>query len=88
MNMEFKRKLPTPQTIKDMYPVSETLAAQKEENDRQIRAVLTGEELVIYDKQLKPCAQLQEVSQAREVLMRSDGPAVLAGSMAASLYLP
>ena len=51
-------------------------------------AVLTGEELVIYDKQLKPCAQLQEVSQAREVLMRSDGSAVLAGSMAASLYLP
>lgn len=51
-------------------------------------AVLTGEELVIYDKQLKPCAQLQEVSQAREVLMRSDGSAVLVGSMAASLYLP
>lgn len=51
-------------------------------------AVLTGEELVIYDKQLKPCAQLQEVSQAREVLMRSDGSAVLAGSMTASLYLP
>lgn len=51
-------------------------------------AVLTGEELVIYDKQMKPCAQLQEVSQAREVLMRSDGSAVLAGSMAASLYLP
>lgn len=51
-------------------------------------AVLTGEELVIYDKQLNPCAQLQEVSQAREVLMRSDGSAVLAGSMAASLYLP
>ena len=51
-------------------------------------AVLTGEELVIYDKQLKPCAQLQEGSQAREVLMRSDGSAVLAGSMAASLYLP
>lgn len=51
-------------------------------------AVLTGEELVIYDRQLKPCAQLQEVSQAREVLMRSDGSAVLAGSMAASLYLP
>ena len=51
-------------------------------------AVLTSDELVIYDKQLKPCAQLQEVSQAREVLMRSDGSAVLAGSMAASLYLP
>ena len=26
MNMEFKRKLPTPQTVKDMYPVTEELA--------------------------------------------------------------
>ena len=51
-------------------------------------AVLTSDELVIYDKQLTPCAEMQEVSQAREVLMRSDGSAVLAGSMAASLYLP
>lgn len=51
-------------------------------------AVLTGEELYIYDKQLALCAQLKEVSQAREVLMRSDGSAVLAGSTAASLYLP
>ena len=42
MNMEFKRKLPTPQTIKAMYPVSEQLAQQKKENDRQIQAVLTG----------------------------------------------
>lgn len=44
MNMEFRRKLPTPQTIKDMYPVSEALARQKEENDRQIKAVITGED--------------------------------------------
>ena len=51
-------------------------------------AVLTGEELYIYDRQLALCAQLEEVSQAREVLMRSDGSAVLAGSTAASLYLP
>lgn len=43
-NMEFRRKLPTPQTIKDMHPVSEALARQKEENDRQIRAVITGED--------------------------------------------
>ena len=42
MNMEFKRKLPTPQTVKDMYPVTEELARQKQENDRQIKAVITG----------------------------------------------
>ncbi len=51
-------------------------------------AVLCSDHLTIYDKQLLPCAQLEEVSQAREVLMRSDGSAVLAGSTAASLYLP
>ena len=44
MNMEFKRKLPTPQTVKDMYPVTEELARQKQENDRQISAVITGED--------------------------------------------
>ena len=51
-------------------------------------AVLCSDHLTIYDKQLLLCAQLEEVSQAREVLMRSDGSAVLAGSTAASLYLP
>ena len=51
-------------------------------------AVLSSERLAIYDKQLQPVAVLTEVSQAREVLMRSDGSAVLAGSVAASLYLP
>ena len=51
-------------------------------------AVLCSDHLTIYDKQLLPVAELEEVSQAREVLMRSDGSAVLAGSTAASLYLP
>lgn len=51
-------------------------------------AVLCSDHLTIYDKQLLPVATLEEVSQAREVLMRSDGSAVLAGSTAASLYLP
>ena len=51
-------------------------------------AVGQCELMYIYDKQLALCAQLEEVSQAREVLMRSDGSAVLAGSTAASLYLP
>ena len=51
-------------------------------------ALLTTDHVSIYDKQLLPVASLDEVSQAREVLMRSDGSAVLAGSTAASLYLP
>ena len=44
MNMEFKRKLPAPQTVKDMYPVTEEMAQNKRENDRQIKAVITGED--------------------------------------------
>ncbi|MBD8987437.1 MAG: hypothetical protein EGR01_00190, partial [Clostridiales bacterium] len=51
-------------------------------------ALLTTDHVSIYDKQLMPVAALDEVSQAREVLMRGDGSAVLAGSTSASLYLP
>ena len=39
-------------------------------------------------KQLRECAVLEDVSSARRVLMRRDGSAVLAGTNAASLYLP
>lgn len=42
MNMEFKRKLPAPRTVKDMYPVTEEMAQNKRENDRQMQAVITG----------------------------------------------
>ncbi len=42
MNIEFKLKLPTPQAIKDMYPVSEEMANRKKQNDQEIRDVLTG----------------------------------------------
>lgn len=31
MNMEFKRKLPAPRTVKDMYPVTEEMAQNKRE---------------------------------------------------------
>ncbi len=43
MNMIFKRKLPEPQDIINMYPMSEKLKKQKEENDIEIRKVITGE---------------------------------------------
>ena len=51
-------------------------------------AVLYSDELVIYDRELNVCAQLQSVSAARCVMMRADGSAVLAGADRASLYLP
>lgn len=50
--------------------------------------LLCGDHLEIYDKELKQVARLEDVSEARQVLMRSDGSAVLAGTASASLYLP
>jgi len=43
MNMNFKRKLPTPKEIKEMYPLDEELILKKIENDEEIRKVFTGE---------------------------------------------
>ena len=43
MNMIFKRKLPIPKEIKEMYPISPEGAAAKRQNDEMIRSVLSGE---------------------------------------------
>lgn len=51
-------------------------------------AVLYSDSLVIYDKKLHVCAELEDVSAAKSVLMRADGSAVLVGAESASLYLP
>lgn len=42
MNMMFKRKLPIPQEIKGMYPLTNELAEVKKERDEQIKAVFAG----------------------------------------------
>ncbi len=42
MNMDFKRKLPTPLEIKEMYPLSDELLEVKKKNDEEIQAVFTG----------------------------------------------
>lgn len=44
MNIEFKRKMPTPQALKDMYPISDELVAVKRANDKEIQAVFSGED--------------------------------------------
>lgn len=43
MNMNFKRKLPIPKEIKEMYPISEFGIKAKEQNDLEIKKVFTGE---------------------------------------------
>ena len=43
MNMNFIRKLPTPQEIKEMYPLDEDLAKIKKANDEEIQKVFKGE---------------------------------------------
>ncbi len=42
MNMDFKRVLPTPEEIKDMYPVDDNLHSIKVANDNSIRDVFLG----------------------------------------------
>ena len=42
MNMNFKRKLPTPKEIKEMYPISSAIAEQKATNDKEIQDIFTG----------------------------------------------
>lgn len=44
MNVEFKRKMPTHQALKDMYPISDELVAVKRENDKAIQAVFSGDD--------------------------------------------
>ncbi len=42
MSFEFKKKLPVPKEIKELYPVNATLAAKKKELDQQLIDVITG----------------------------------------------
>lgn len=42
MSFTFVRKLPTPDEIREQYPVPAHLAAKKAERDAEIRDVLTG----------------------------------------------
>lgn len=42
MNMNFKRKLPIPKEIKEMYPLDDKLALIKEKNDKEIQDIITG----------------------------------------------
>ena len=42
MNMDFRRMLPTPKEIKEMYPISDELTEIKTRNDEEIRDIFTG----------------------------------------------
>lgn len=43
MNMDFKRKLTIPMEVKEMYPLTEGVKKTKEERDRKIREIFSGE---------------------------------------------
>jgi 3-deoxy-7-phosphoheptulonate synthase len=61
MNMNFKRKLPIPKLIKEEYPLTEGMVKIKTERDRQIKAILSGEDdrlLII----IGPCSADNEKS--------------------------
>lgn len=59
MNMDFIRKLPTPQEIKTLYPLSDALIAVKKQNDEAIRQVFYGKsnQLVLI---IGPCSADRE----------------------------
>ena len=42
MNMDFKRKLPIPKDIKEMYPIGEEYAIKREEKINEIKSILDG----------------------------------------------
>ena len=42
MNMDFRRMLPTPKEIKEMYPISDELTEIKTRNDEEIRDIFLG----------------------------------------------
>ena len=44
MNMLFKRRLPAPQDVMKMYPLSADLVEQKRKNDDEIRDILSGKD--------------------------------------------
>ncbi|MCQ2610587.1 MAG: 3-deoxy-7-phosphoheptulonate synthase [Treponema sp.] len=44
MNMTFKRKLPDPAEIKQMYPLSPELQMLKKQNDEAVKKIFTGED--------------------------------------------
>ena len=44
MGMEFNRKLPIPKLIKELYPLTDKVAAIKAERDEQIKAIFRGED--------------------------------------------
>lgn len=44
MNLEFKRKLPTLQEIKAMYPIDEQLASQKKARDVALKDIFEGKD--------------------------------------------
>lgn len=43
MNMNFKRKLPIPQVIKEQYPATEAMLQVKAARDEELRKIFTGE---------------------------------------------
>ena len=44
MNLEFKRKLPTLQEIKAMYPLDDALAAHKKDTDATLKNIFSGKD--------------------------------------------
>jgi 3-deoxy-7-phosphoheptulonate synthase len=72
MNLEFKRKLPTPDELKRMYPLSNDLKEIKSRNDQEVKDIISGklEKLLLI---IGPCsadredAVIEYISRLRDI---------------------
>ena len=55
MAFDFIQKLPTPQETRELYPVPSRVAKIKEERDKEIRKVFTGESINFWPSSA-PCS--------------------------------
>lgn len=81
----------------ELWVISEDGTHQSLEIDQQVLsisaagqyiAVLTGNQLTIYTKDLQPYATLDSTQGARKVLLLEDGSAILISADSASFYVP
>ena len=73
MNMNFIRKLPIPQEIKEQYPITPEMAAHKTARDAELKSIFRGESdrlLII----VGPCSADAE----EDVLCRTFGQRIFA----------
>lgn len=64
MGFEFIKKLPTPDEIRNQYPIDAKIKALKEKRDQEIRDVFTRENPINFLQSLVPVLQIMKMLYA------------------------